>query len=110
MSGALSPPMASTASEKGPVVTDEPELGEPAARRDAASDPDSAPQRLPGCNHFAPIVMAAMAAYVVRPLQFPTVGAFGVRLVRQRLMAAAHARARRGGLSLWNSHGTAPLL
>jgi hypothetical protein len=85
-------------------------MGDPEARLDPASDPDSAPQRLPGCNHFAPIVMATMAAYVVRPLQFATVRALRMRLVRQRLMAATHAGARRGGFSLWNSHGTVPLL
>jgi hypothetical protein len=50
-----------------------------------------------------------MAAYVVGPLQFATVGAFRVGLVRQRLMAAAHAGAGRRGLSLWYGHGTAPL-
>ena len=83
--------------------------GGPSARRDPASGPDSAPQRLPGCNHFAPVVMATMAADVVGPLQLATVGAFRMRLVRQRLVAAAHAGAGRGGLSLRYGHGTAPL-
>jgi hypothetical protein len=76
--------MASTASVKGPVT------GAPEKRRDPASDPDSAPQRLAGCDNFAPVVMATMAAYVVRPLQFAAVGAFGMSLLRQRLVAAAH--------------------
>ena len=71
-------------------------MGEPeVARRDPVSDPDSAPQRLAGRDHFAPVVMATMAAYVVGPLQFSTIGALRMRLVRQRLMAAAHARAGR---------------
>ena len=75
--GRMSPPMASTASVKGPVVTGKPEAG-----RDPASDPDSAPQRLPGCDHLAPIVMPAMAAHVMRPLLLAAVGALGMSLVR----------------------------
>ena len=60
----------------------EPEMGEPESRRDLASDPYSAPQRLASRDHFAPIVMAAMAAHVMRTLQFSAVGALGMRLVR----------------------------
>jgi len=54
--------------------------------------------------------MAAMAADVVRTLQLAAIAAFGMSFRRQRLMAAAHTGARRGGLSLRNSHGTKPLL
>jgi hypothetical protein len=54
--------------------------------------------------------MAAMAADMMGPLGFPAILAFRVRFVRQRLMAAAHAGTRRGGLSLWYGHGQAPLL
>src|ERR1700727_643600 len=77
ISGALSPPMASTARVKAQVA------GNGEACRAPASDADSAPQRLAGCDDFAPIIMATMAAHVVRPLQLPAIGAFGVRLVRQ---------------------------
>jgi hypothetical protein len=96
--------MASTANENGPVK------GEPKARREPASGPNSAPQRLPGCDHFTPIVVTTMAAYVVGPLQLTAIGALRMRFTRQSLMAAAHAGARRGGLSFRNSHGTTPLL
>jgi len=82
--------MASTANVKVPAVT-----GEPEARRDPVSDPDSAPQRLAGRDHFPSVVMAAMAADVVGTLGFATIGAFGVGLARQRLVAAAHAGPRR---------------
>jgi hypothetical protein len=37
--------------------------------------------------------MAAMAADVVRALQFSAIGAFGVSLMCQRLVAAAHTSA-----------------
>src|SRR3954452_1162158 len=104
MSGALSPPMASTASVKGPVI------GWSDACRSSASGPYRAPQRLAGRDDLAPVVMAAMAAHVMRPLQLAAIGAFGMGLVRQCLMAAAHAPAGRAGFSLWNGHGPVPLL
>ena len=104
MPGALSPPMASIASVKVSVTIGTGHA-QAAARRSGA---DSALQRLAGRDDLAAIVVAAMAADVVRTLQLAAVGALGVRLVRQRLMAAAHAAAGRRGLSLRNSHGTAP--
>jgi hypothetical protein len=48
--------------------------------------------------------MAAMAADMVRPLQLTAVAAFGMGFRPQRLMAAAHAGARRGGFTFWNGH------
>jgi len=84
------------------------EGGRPGARSGPASGPDSASQRLPSRDHFASVVVAAMATYVVGPLQFTAVGALSMRLVRQRLVAAAHPRAGRGGLSLRYGHGTEP--
>ena len=74
-----SPPMASTASVKVAVN------GRPAARRGPESGPDSALQRLAGGDDLAPVIVAAMAADVVRPLQLAAIRALGVRLVRQRL-------------------------
>ena len=88
----------------------EPGTGVTERRRDPVSDPDSAAQRLPGCDDFTTIVMATMAAYVVRALQFAAIAALGMGFDRQRLMAATHASAGWGGFSLWYGHGTAPLL
>src|SRR6478752_9951877 len=104
MSGALSPPMASTASVNGPVI------GWSDACRSPISDPYSAPQRLARCDDLAPVVVAAMAAHVMRPLQLAAIRALGVGLRRQRMVAAAHAPAGRGGFSLRNGHGPLPLL
>src|SRR3954468_2297482 len=70
------------------------------------SGSDGAPQRLSGCDNFPPVIVAAMAANVVRPLQLAAIAAFGIGLLRQRLMAAAHAAAGGGGLSLGYGHGT----
>ena len=85
MTGAWSPPMASTASVKVAVK------GGRRPRRGPASGADRALQRLAGGDDLAPVVVAAMAADVVRALQFAAIGALGVRLARQRLVAAAHA-------------------
>jgi hypothetical protein len=68
--------MASTASVKAQVT------GEGEARRDPASDADSAPQRLAGRDDFTAVIMTAMAAHVMRALQLAAIGTFGVRLVR----------------------------
>jgi hypothetical protein len=68
-----------------------PVTGEPEARRVPLSDPDGASQRLPGRNDLAPVVVATMAADVMRTLGLAAVRAFGVSFVRQRLMAATHA-------------------
>ena len=78
-------------------------------RRYPASGSDGALQRAAGSDHFTAVVMAAMAANVMRALQLPAVAALGMLLRRQRLMAAAHARAGGGSLSLGYSHGTNPL-
>jgi hypothetical protein len=102
MSGALSPPMASTASVNGPVT------GESKSRRDPPSGPNGAPERLTCCDDFAPVVIATMATNVVRPLQFTAISAFRVGLMRQRLVTPPHPGARRRGFSLWYGHGTAP--
>src|SRR5271166_1435184 len=103
MSGALSPPIASTASVNGPVTC------RPEGRREPDSDPDSASQRLACRNDLAPAVVAAMPAHVVRTLQLAAIGALHVRLVRQRLVAAAHPPAGRGGFSLRYGHGRTSL-
>jgi hypothetical protein len=76
--------MASTASVKVAVT------GEPEARRARDSGPDSASERLAGCHDFAPVVMAAMAADVMRPLQLATIGALGMGFLGHRMVAAAH--------------------
>src|ERR1700730_8678373 len=102
MSGALYAPMASTAGVTGPVP------GDSGSRRDPPSGPDCAPERLPGCDDFASVVIATMAADVVRALQLAAIAAFRMGLMRQRLVTPAHPRARRRGLSLWYSHGTVP--
>jgi hypothetical protein len=96
--------MASTASVKAQVA------GDAEVRRDPASDADSAPQRLAGCDDLAPVIVAAVAAHMVRPLQLPAVGAFGVGLVRERLMAPPHPGPGGGGLSLRYGHLMRPLL
>ncbi|GBQ04691.1 hypothetical protein AA14362_0094 [Acetobacter cerevisiae DSM 14362] len=48
-------------------------------------------QCLTSGNHFTTIVVAAVAADVVRALQLTTVGAFSMSLHTQSLMAATHA-------------------
>ena len=80
--------------------------GHAAAR---ASGANSALQRIAGRHDLAPVVETAMAADVVRPLQFAAIRALGVGLARERLVAATHAAAGRRSLSLGNGHGTAPL-
>ncbi len=57
-----------------------------------------------GGDNFTVIVMAAMAADVMRALQLAAIAAFGVGFRTQRLVAAAHAGARRGGFTFWNGH------
>jgi hypothetical protein len=61
--------------------------------RGVASGADGVLERLASRNHLAPVVVAAMAADVVRTLQLAAVAAFGMGFVRQRLMAAPHSPA-----------------
>src|ERR1700761_1214644 len=95
--------MASTASVKGRVT------GAGRSRGGPASGADSAPQRFPGCDDFATVVMAAMAAHMMRTLQLAAIAALRIGFVRQSMVAPAHAPAGRRGLSLGYSHGTTPL-
>ena len=73
------------------------------------SGPHGALQCLAGSHDLTAIIMAAMAANMVRALQFAAVRAFRMGLAAQRQMAATHTRTRRRGFSLRNGHGTAPL-
>jgi hypothetical protein len=68
------------------------------------SDPDRALDVLAGGNDFPTVVMAAMAADVMRALQFAAIAALGVRLDHQGLMAPAHAFAGRAGFTLRYGH------
>ena len=77
----------------------------PAVGAQARTAPFSA---LAGGDHFAAVIEAAMAADVMRALQFAAVRALRVRFGRQRLVAAAHAPPGRRGLSLRYCHGSAP--
>jgi hypothetical protein len=64
---------------------------ERSSRSESRSDPDSTLQRLAGLNDLATVIMAALAADVMRALQLAAVPALVVRLGRKRLMAPAHA-------------------
>ncbi len=61
--------------------------------RGVASGADGVLQRLARCNDLTAVVVAAMAADVVRALQLAAVAAFGIGFMRQRLMAAPHSPA-----------------
>ena len=74
------------------------------------SGSDRVLKRLAGRDHFTTVVMAAMAAYVVRAFQLAAVAALRMGFVRQSLMAAPHAPAGRRRLTFRNSHGTKSLL
>jgi hypothetical protein len=58
----------------------------------------------PNRDDFAPVVVAAGVAQVVRTLELAAVLAFGKRVYRQSIVAAAHAPAGRGGFSFGDSH------
>ena len=77
MSGAWSPPIASIARANVASVKGRSTDGR---RTRSASGADGALQRLAGGDHLAPVVMAAMAADMVRALQLAAVRALGVRL------------------------------
>jgi hypothetical protein len=66
-------------------------------------------QRLTGGNHFTPIVMAAMAADVVRALQLTAVRAFSESLDAECFVAATHTTTRRRSFSFGYSHEPEPL-
>jgi len=61
--------------------------------RGVTSGADGVLQRLAGGNHFATVIVAAVAADVMGALQFAAVAAFRMGLVRQSLMAASHTPA-----------------
>ena len=104
MPGAWSPPMASTASVNGSLNGScRPWRGAP------GSGPDRRLHRIAGCRHFAAVVMAAMRADVMRPLELAAVRALAVGRGRQRLVAATHAAPRRRRFSLRNSHERTPI-
>ena len=73
--------------------------------RCAASGANRALKRLASSHHFAAIIMATMAAHVVRLLQLAAIAAFGMRDSGQRMMAATHAHPRGGRFLLRDSHG-----
>jgi len=77
--------MASTASVKGPLKD------RANARRGPRSGPDRASQRLSGRHDLTAIIMAAMAAHVMRALQLTAILAFRMRLMRQCLVTPPHA-------------------
>ena len=65
-------------------------------------------QRLASRDHFPAIVMAAVAADMMRALQLAAIAALGMRFDGKSLMAATHAPARGRRLSFRNSHDTKP--
>ena len=66
-------------------------------------------QRLAGGCDFAAVIMPAVAADVMRALEFTAVGTFRMCGHAQRSVAATHATTGRGGFSLGYSHGPGPL-
>src|SRR5208282_3079916 len=93
MSGACSPPMASSA-----MTTRLLKAG--------FLPPARASRRLGRSrNHFASVVIAAGGAEVRRPPQLAAVRAFGVNRRLQRVVGTPHVAARLGGLFLRNGHG-----
>ncbi len=67
-------------------------------------DPDDALGGLARGHNFAVVIMAAMAANMVRTLQLPAIAALGMGFRTQSQMAAAHASARRRGFTFRNGH------
>jgi hypothetical protein len=76
----------------------------------AASGANGVLERLAGRDHFPAVVMAAMAANMMRALQFAAIAALPMSFDGQSLVAAPHAPAGRRGLTFRNSHGTRSLL
>ena len=86
MSGACSPPIASSAMTTRLLK--------------------AASRRLGRCrNHLAPVVIAAGGAEVMRPPQLAAIRAFDVSGWLQRVVRTPHVAARLGGLFLRNGHG-----
>src|SRR5262249_34373437 len=54
--------------------------------------------------HLAAIIMPAMAADMVRPLQLTAIGTLGISRGGERIMRTAHIAARTRLFSLWNCH------
>jgi hypothetical protein len=77
-----------------------------AVRPGGSSGANGVLERLTRGNHFAAVIVAAVAADVMGALQFAAVAALGVGLVRQSLMAAPHSPARGRRLTFRNSHGS----
>src|SRR3984957_17680111 len=93
MSGACSPPMASSA-----MTTRLLKAG--------LSPLPRASRRLGRCrNHLAPVVMADGGAKVMRPPQLAAIRAFDVSGRLQRVVRTPHVTARLGGLFLRDGHG-----
>ncbi len=63
---------------------------------------------LASADNLTVVIMAAMAANVVRTLQLAAIGALGMRLGAQSVVAAAHASARRGGFTFRYGHELTP--
>jgi hypothetical protein len=57
------------------------------------SDANSVLYSITGGHNFTAIIVATMAAHVVRALQFPTIAALCISLRGERMMAAAHTTA-----------------
>ncbi|AFW01961.1 hypothetical protein NBRC3257_0154 [Gluconobacter thailandicus NBRC 3257] len=69
------------------------------------SGADGRLQALACCNNFTSIVMAAVAANVMRALQLTAVRAFSMCLCLQGMVAATHTSTGRRGLSFGDGHG-----
>jgi hypothetical protein len=61
--------------------------------RGGMSGADRVLQRLARRHDLAAVIVTAMAANVMRPLELATVAALRVSLLRQSLMAASHSSA-----------------
>jgi hypothetical protein len=68
------------------------------------SGPNRAFESLARAYNLTAVIMAAVAADVVRALEFAAIAALGMRFGRDRMVAATHALAGRRGLSLGNGH------
>jgi uncharacterized membrane protein len=66
---------------------------QPEVTRGVTSGAHGVLQRLASCDHFAAVIVAAMAANMVGTLQLAAVAALGMGFMRQRLMAASHTPA-----------------
>jgi hypothetical protein len=79
--------------------------GEPSGQADESSTRQRAEKsgrRL--SDDFAPVVMTAGGAQMMRPLQLAAIGAFGIGSTRQRMMGPAHITPRFRCLFLGDGH------